>query len=54
MSTFPKLSRDRIAKLYIGAIIAAGAAIGLPVAILEGPQIVAHADLSFASAGTCS
>jgi diguanylate cyclase (GGDEF)-like protein len=46
--TFPKLSRDRIAKLYIGAIIAAGALILAPLAVLEGPRVVSHVNLPFA------
>jgi hypothetical protein len=45
--TFPKLSRDVVAKLYIGAVIAAGAAIALPLAILEGPRVVGHMELPF-------
>src|SRR3954454_23787512 len=42
------LSREHIAKLYIGAIIAAGAAILAPLAVLEGPRVVSHVDLPFA------
>jgi diguanylate cyclase (GGDEF)-like protein len=45
---FPKLARDVVAKLYIGAVIAAGAAIAVPLAILEGPRIASHVDLPFA------
>jgi diguanylate cyclase (GGDEF)-like protein len=45
---FRKLSRDRVAKLYIGAIIACGAAIALPIVVLCGPRIVAGIDLPFA------
>jgi diguanylate cyclase (GGDEF)-like protein len=45
---FPKLSRDRIAKLYIGAVIAAGAVAFAPLAILEGPAVVSRIDLPFA------
>jgi hypothetical protein len=45
--TFPKLSRDVVAKLYIGTVIAAGAAIALPLAVLEGSRVIAHVDLPF-------
>jgi diguanylate cyclase (GGDEF)-like protein len=46
--TSPKLSRDLLAKLYIGTIIAAGAVILAPLAVLEGPRVVSHIDLPFA------
>ena len=45
---FPTLSSDLVAKLYIGAVIAAGVTIAVPLAILEGPRIATHMDLPFA------
>jgi diguanylate cyclase (GGDEF)-like protein len=44
----PKLSRDRLAKLYIGMVIGAGAAILGPLLILAGPRVVSNIDVPFA------
>ncbi|MEA2382967.1 MAG: hypothetical protein QOH72_2938 [Solirubrobacteraceae bacterium] len=41
---FPKIPRDTVAKLYIGAVIAVGFAILVPLIVLRGPDVVRHLD----------
>jgi diguanylate cyclase (GGDEF)-like protein len=43
--SFPHLSRDTVAKLYIAAVIGVGFAIFLPLVILRGPDLLSHLEL---------
>jgi len=44
--SFPKISRDLLAKLYIATVIAVGFAILLPLVALRGPELVGDLELS--------
>jgi diguanylate cyclase (GGDEF)-like protein len=43
---FPKLSRDRLAQLYIGAIIASGFGVLAALVVLDGPDLFRHFELT--------
>ena len=48
MSTsFPKISRQTVAQLYIATVIGVGFAILVPLVALRGPALVSDAELSF-------
>ncbi len=44
--SFPQISRDTLAKLYIATVIGVGFAILIPLVALRGPALVGHVELS--------